>query len=307
MSIENLQMKQNYPLWMKVKMTKRRIQEWVDEYGIDGVYISFSGGKDSTVLLNIAREMYPEIKAMFVDTGLEYPELKEHVKTFENVDIIRPKKSFKQVVEDYGYPVISKEQSRYIHDIKYSKSEKLKSIRLNGSEKGNFKLSKKWYFMLDADFKISDNCCNIMKKNPAKNYENKTNRKPIIATMACESNLRKQKYLKYGCNAFNLKRPNSTPMSFWTEQDVLKYIIEKDLEIPSVYGNVVEKYGLYDTTGVKRTGCIFCCYGVHLEDKNDNRFTKLEKSHPQIHKYCIEEMGLGKVLDFMNINYKKEV
>lgn len=99
----------------KVKMTKRRIQEWVDEYGLDGVYVSFSGGKDSTVLLTMAREMYPDMKAVFVDTGLEYPEIRQFVKTWENVDWLKPKKNFKQVINDYGYPFISKEVSECVY------------------------------------------------------------------------------------------------------------------------------------------------------------------------------------------------
>ena len=95
-------------------MTKERIREWVKEYGIDGVYVSFSGGKDSTVLLHMAREMYPNIKAVFVDTGLEYPEIRDFVKSFDNVDWLRPKMNFKQVIEKYGYPFISKEVSECV-------------------------------------------------------------------------------------------------------------------------------------------------------------------------------------------------
>ena len=115
MNINELRTMQSYPLDLKIMKTKLRIQEWVSYYGLEGVYVSFSGGKDSTVLLHIARELYPNIKALYVDTGLEYPEVKKHVKTWDNVDIIRPKISFKQVIEKYGYPVISKEQSQYIN------------------------------------------------------------------------------------------------------------------------------------------------------------------------------------------------
>jgi 3'-phosphoadenosine 5'-phosphosulfate sulfotransferase (PAPS reductase)/FAD synthetase len=95
-------------------MTKSRIRAWVNEYGLDGVYVSFSGGKDSTVLLDIARQMYPDIKAVFVSTGLEFPEIIQFVKSKENVDIIRPKMNFKQVIQTYGYPFISKEVSECV-------------------------------------------------------------------------------------------------------------------------------------------------------------------------------------------------
>ena len=112
---EHLRYLQSLPLNLKVSLTKQRIREWVNHYGIDGVFVSFSGGKDSTVLLHIAREMYPEIKAVFADTGLEYPEIREFVRQFDNVDWIRPKISFRQAIEKYGYPFISKEVSECVY------------------------------------------------------------------------------------------------------------------------------------------------------------------------------------------------
>lgn len=124
-TIQELCQFQAMPLEVKVAMTKVRVRDWVNYYGEDGVYVSFSGGKDSTVLLDIVREMYPNIPAVFVDTGLEYPEIRNFVKTFDNVTWLKPKKNFKQVIENYGYPLISKEVSecvegakRYLLDLK---------------------------------------------------------------------------------------------------------------------------------------------------------------------------------------------
>ena len=105
---------QSLPLSAKIQMTKRRISEWVEYFGEDGVYVSFSGGKDSTVLLDLVRKIYPEIPAVFVDTGLEYPEIREFVRTFENVVWLKPKMNFRQVIEKYGYPFFSKEISECI-------------------------------------------------------------------------------------------------------------------------------------------------------------------------------------------------
>lgn len=99
---------QSLPLDVKIQKTKNRIREWVDVYGVDGVYVAFSGGKDSTVLLDICRSMYPDIRAVFVDTGLEYPELREFVKTKENVEWLKPRKTFKRVITEHGYPMFSK-------------------------------------------------------------------------------------------------------------------------------------------------------------------------------------------------------
>lgn len=110
-TISDLHQRQSLPLEAKTKLTKERIREWVDEFGEDGVYVSFSGGKDSTVLLHLARSIYPNLKAVFIDTGMEYPEIREFVKTFDNVDWIKPKMNFKKVITEYGYPFISKEVS----------------------------------------------------------------------------------------------------------------------------------------------------------------------------------------------------
>ena len=105
---------QNLPLNIKILMTKERIRNWINEYGEDGVYISFSGGKDSTVLLDLVRQNYPDIPAVFIDTGLEYPEIREFVKKFDNVIWLKPKMNFKQVIQNYGYPFISKEVSNCV-------------------------------------------------------------------------------------------------------------------------------------------------------------------------------------------------
>lgn len=115
-TIADLYQMQSLPLDIKVRMTINRIKGWIDEYGEEGVYISFSGGKDSTVLLDIVRNKmgYKDIPAVFVDVPTQYPELKEFVQTFENVEIIKPKISFVQVCEKYGFPLISKEVSESV-------------------------------------------------------------------------------------------------------------------------------------------------------------------------------------------------
>ena len=121
-TLDELKLLQALPLELKIAKTKARIKEWVDFYGVDGVYISFSGGKDSTVLLHIARSMYPNIKAVFSDTGLELPSIRSFVKTHENVDWLKPKLTFGEIVKQYGYPLFSKEIS---HAIWYARKIKL--------------------------------------------------------------------------------------------------------------------------------------------------------------------------------------
>lgn len=276
MNKNELVMLQSLPLDIKVAKSKLRIQEWIDYYGKENVYISFSGGKDSTVLLHLVREVCEDIPALFVDTGLEFPELKEFVKSFSNVEIIRPKMSFKQVIEEYGYPMISKEQANYIYDFQNS-TPYMKLRRWNGDERGRFKISEKWKYVAKSDFKISHKCCNVMKKEPAKRYEKETGRKPFIGTLADESMLRLQSYLKTGCNAFNSKRPNSTPLGFWTEQDILKYIYDNNIKIAPVYGDVIMENNVYRTTLRNRTGCVFVdlAFKMKVSRIDTNYYNKL--------------------------------
>ena len=112
---EDLKMMQALPLDLKIRLTQDRIKAWVNYYGVDGVYVSFSGGKDSTVLLDIVRKMYPEVKAVFSNTGLEYPEIQKFVRKHDNVEIITPKMKFSEVITQYGYPLISKEVAEAIY------------------------------------------------------------------------------------------------------------------------------------------------------------------------------------------------
>ena len=302
-----LKLRQAMSLKDKIRFTERRIHEWIDHFGVNGCYVSFSGGKDSTVLLHIVRGLYPEIEAVFVDTGLEYPEIRKFVKTFDNVTILRPEMRFDKVIETYGYPIISKEVSECIDQarkyLKDNKHYKYRMDKLNG-EKSSHNCPQ-WKFLLDAPFKISNKCCNVMKKTPVHNFYQKTGKTPIIATMAEESSLRESQYLRQGCNGFKNKIPTSTPIAFWTEQDILEYIDTYKIPIASVYGDVI-KTDKYYTTGCQRTGCMFCGYGCHL-DKYPNRFQRLAETHPKQYDYIINTLGMGKVLDFINVEYKPKV
>lgn len=237
---DDLRTMQAWPLERKVQVTQTRIIEWYQHF--DGnIYVSFSGGKDSTVLLDLTRRIYPDVPAVYIDTGLEYPEIKQFVKSQNDVAILRPKMRFDEVIDKYGYPVVSKEQASYIEEYRNTKSEKLRNIRLNGNAWGMGKISSKWIYLIDAPFKISDRCCDIMKKLPAKTYEKSTGRYPLIATMAEESKQRESNWKRYGCNAFDKTRPTSQPMSFWTEQDVLQYLKVTGIQYSTVYGQIRER------------------------------------------------------------------
>ena len=299
---QDLSTMQAWPLERKIRVTQAKIIEWYQHYG-GRIVISFSGGKDSLVLLDLARRAFPDIPAVFVDTGLEYPEIRDFVRTFPNVTWLRPKIPFPKVIERYGYPVVSKDVAKRIY---YARKGSEWAIRhLNGQNKDGTpsKFNErymKWRFLLDAPFPISDYCCDVMKKAPLHRYARESGRMPVVGTMACESERRQIAYLKTGCNAFHTKEPKSQPMSFWMESDVLAYLRMTDIPYAPIYGQIIEDRGRLITTGVRRTGCMFCMFGVHL-DKKPNKFQLMALTHPKQYDYCINKLGCGRVLDYIGV------
>lgn len=357
----DLKQMQSLPLEAKIRMTKERIEAWYEswwryeiydkatgktrfvtfdnrdysatppmketefiESAIPGaVYVSFSGGKDSTVLKHIVDSMYSDVPAAFVNTGLEYPEIQHFVREVKaekygcfnpDVEIIRPEMRFDEVIKKYGYPVVSKRVAGYVETAKRNPdSKRAKWIR--GEEWTKFVTGGKWAFLIDAPFMVSAKCCAVMKHKPINQYGKLTGRKAIIGTMATESPNREQARLVNGCNAFEAKTPTSQPLSFWTEQDILHYIKKFNVPYCPAYGEIkvddnpefegqinwidyLECYEPQDhlvTTGCNRTGCMFCMFGCHLE-KEPNRFQRLKQTHPRQYEYCIcgGEMVNGK-------------
>lgn len=316
---------------IKKQHSLAKIAEWFS-YWKNAVYVAFSGGKDSSVLADLCAFWCSITGAtlylVFVNTGLEYPEIQKHVKVFAEwlrhkygievmLEILRPKMRFDEVIKKHGYPVISKEVSV---DIEYARKGrqwalyKFQGKNSDGTDSKRKASNIRYAPIIDMDFKISNKCCSVMKKAPAKKYEKETGRKAIIATLAEESSMRENAWLKNGCNAFNAKRATCQPMSFWREQDVLQYIKQEQIPIASVYGDIeyaeapdqmrIEDYGLTEcgtdklkTTGCDRTGCIFCAFGCHLE-KSPSRFERLKETHPRQYEYCIgggEYAWIGRV------------
>ena len=284
-SPEYLRKLQSLSLEDKILYSKVKIQEYYVYYK-GKVYVSFSGGRDSTVLMDLVRNMYPEVPAVFFDTGLEFPEIREHVKTFDDVEWIKPKTSFRKVIETRGYPCIGKECAHYISLAQRGFPSGLKQMQLE--TRYGF---KKYSYLVDAPFAISGDCCDMMKKRPAHEYLKKTGRFPIIGTRAEESELRVSKWLVKGDNNYS-DNSTSNPLSIWLEKDIKEYIRLNKLPISRVYD-----------MGYDRTGCVFCMFGIM---QNPDRFLILKKTHLQLWEYCMkpwDEGGLGmrEVLDFMKI------
>lgn len=315
-TLEDLKAMQALPLERKILASQSRIIEWYQHFK-GNVTVSFSGGKDSTVLLHLVRKIYPDVPAVFSNTGLEYPEIVQFVRETPNVVEIRPrwgrnaekygKKqgsviSFFDVLQIQGYPLISKEISACIQEARRNPGGAA-TRRMSGQYKDGLAFNySRWLPLIDLPIRISNMCCDWMKKGPLHKQQTATNAKNYLGTLAEESQLRQTKWLQHGCNAFDAKDQKSMPLSFWTEQDILHYILHYNLKIAPVYGDICytdEDGYLYDCktgiftedahlqcSGCQRTGCIFCAFGAHLE-KGENRFERLKRTHPKQYDYCM--------------------
>lgn len=283
--------------------TKLKAHEYVDTIESGKAYVSRSGGKDSDVLGDIVKNMGLDIEQIFINTGLEDRSVRIHGEKVAD-RTVHPDMPFSKVIQKYGYPVISKEVAQCIYELQKSrdkgveegKNYSYRMKKLNGElRRKDGTLSEynmpKWKFLLYAPFRISHKCCDESKKKPAKKYEKKSGNMAILGTMAEESRLRKSKWQKSGCNAFELDRPTSQPLSFWTEQDILEYIATRNIEIAKAYGNVVYEDKKFTTTGRKRTGCVFCLFGI-MADKE--RIADLQIRDPQLADYVLRGGEFGK-------------
>jgi 3'-phosphoadenosine 5'-phosphosulfate sulfotransferase (PAPS reductase)/FAD synthetase len=315
---EDLKIMQAWPLSRKIQVTQAKIMEWHERLD-HKTAISFSGGVDSTVLLDLARRCYPDIPAVFMDTTIEYPEIVAFVKSKPNVTILKPQLCktcvncaegcFARVMREHGICYPSKEVAKIIHAARAGKVwaiNRFKGLNTDGTYSW-FKETryKRWAHLVDAPFKFSDQCCVVLKEKSLEKWHKETGNAPIIGTLASESQRRKKAWFITGCNGFDARRKISKPLSFWTHNDILRYLRDYKIPYADIYGDIVEdKKGKLRTTGEQRTGCSLCVVGCHLD--KTNKFQRLKQQHPDIWDFGINSLKLGEFFDFIGVEYGKE-
>lgn len=282
MTLEELKQRQSWTFDQKLDHAVATVENFFSR--LDGrCFVSFSGGKDSTVLLDLVRRFVDKnCPAVFCNTGAEYPDVVNFVHSFDNVIIIKPKQTFKEVIEQRGFPLVSKEQSRYIRQARHTNSDKLRAMRLNADgEKRKFGIiSKKWRHLVHERFDVSEECCDILKKRPFKKFCKERNLRPLIATTCDESLLRAEMYVRRGgCSSFEKNKEASYPLSIFLDSDIYEYIHKFDLQLCDLYKK-----------GFVRTGCMACGFGAHIDKE---RFNLLNKTCPRVAKkiLCYENHG----------------
>lgn len=272
----------------KIKRSKANVNEFVDVLGLDTIYVSTSGGKDSAVLSDLCKSLYQDIKHIMFNTGLEYQATINLAKK-QGAEIIQPSISWVKSCEIHGYPIVSKNVSRRIHDIGNTPIGTCISLfnKIYG-------ISNKWLHLTSnefVDFPVSDYCCTEFKKKPSKSM--KLN--PIIGTRIQESTNRKSAWKKSGCNSYSkdYKHGVSRPISLWKNEDIETYIKDNDVELSEIYTQ-------YEA---KRTGCKICPYGAQMDG---SRFDLLKKLEPKVYDYFINKTKLGYILMISDVDIKSD-
>lgn len=327
--------RQKLPLEVKEEMSMRRIARFVDEFGEENVYDSFSGGIDSTVQRHLVRRVTKNVKDVYLDTWLEYPSVRRFVKSCDNVTIIKPKKSMKEIIKEHGWCFPGKEVADMIYLARKgseSALKKLQGLDKDGKPDPYREQFKKWIPLYESDIVISRGCCLCQKEEPVKEFEKEFDMHPIVGTMADEGENRKQAYLRGGCLTFDEEykigedggmdivktgsRPMCRPLGFWTKQDILQYIQKYNLAYASAYGDIVEEGSIpgqislipgfkdLKCTGEPRTGCCMCPVGCHLD--NFAKFERLKKAEPKLYDYCMEELDEKRLVEWVKTHVIKK-
>lgn len=236
------------------------IKQTIKKYGEDKFYLSFSGGKDSTVVHHLLDMAIPNnhIPRVFSNTGIEYNSIVKFVNEIkdERFEIIYPKKNIKQTLEKVGYPFKSKEHSckvglwqrgsRSKSVMKYLNAEN-KSTRYACPEK------LKYQFTDECKLKISELCCYELKKKPFKEYEKKSGRHICITGM-----MRAEKGQREHIDCIVVKNDKVVkfhPLSKVSQEWEDWFINEYEIKLCELY---------YDPYNFERTGCKGCPFSLSL-------------------------------------------
>ncbi len=278
MDFNEVRQMQAIPYEIKIQKSKNRLDEFISHYGEGGVALCFSGGLDSTFGLSFIRKYYKNVKAISV-AGIECKENIDIIRKTDNVQVAKLQYTQDEIIKCYGVPVVSKKAAKALRRLqnpteknKRSRNLALTGITSAGNTANSYKLAKKWRFLIDAPFKISEKCCYYMKETVLERSTKKQGLSAIVVTLAEESKERMAGYCRRGtCNTFG-ELGYSTPFAFWTRQDVLRYIVENNIEISKAYGEIqIDENGQYYTTKAQRTGCPICMFGMD-KDGTPNRF-----------------------------------
>lgn len=256
MDLQTLRQRQAWTLNQKIDHSLGVIEQFNSHFN-GQVFVSFSGGKDSCVMLSLVELIIPQVPCLFIMTGCESPSVCRFIRQMKaeghNIEMARPQKTLRQVFAECGFPLVSKEVSHDIAAVRrnpYCASSRKKLWLANPHH-----IPERWMFLLNEPYNVSDRCCFWLKKQPSHEYIKRTGRHPYLGLLADEGYTRQTAYIsRGGCNSFrddDKQIATSWPLAIWNEADVWQYIRDRKIKVPDIYAK-----------GATRTGCMGCGFGV---------------------------------------------
>jgi len=298
---QNINSMLSWSLERKVEHALKRIKEFHAFSGDYGIVTAFSGGIDSVVLNHLVRTLYPQATAVFSNTTNEFKEIVQFVKSVPNVVEVKPKMSFIETMEVYGFPLANKESAEKVERIRKDPTHKnsttrtyLTGITSDGSYNRNSKLFNMWHKLIDAPFDTTAKCCDVLKKRPMRAFQREHEVMPLIGTHIDDSNARRKSWIEKGCNLYDDKLPSSRPISIFTKQDVWDYIRINQLPYSDIYDDKIIDGVLIQ--GEESTGCELCAFGAHCEKVdlfNINRFQRSKARNPKRYQKILSTKNHG--------------
>lgn len=333
--------KQSLPYAAKVQHAIRRASEFYNEIvGNRGANVHVSvGGLDSLTLLFLLRKYVDsDIPAISV-SALEHKSI-QAVHKAVGVERLDPGMRQADVLNTFGFPVLSKEKAVKIAALQNptAKNATVRHAVMTGEcgERGGYKkgnrmrLPQKWLNLFGgpenakygthyktAPFKVSAECCAVMKEKPCDAWAKAHNSFPYMGLMASEGGRREKALISHGCNYYGKTATRSAPFAIFYRQDLLQLALDLGVPVPEVYGTIERKPdGTLYTTKAQRTGCTMCGFGIHIE-KRPHRFDRLRQENPKAWDFymrrCVtdpetgEVYGWGKVLDYIGVEWETPV
>ena len=326
------------PYKAKVALARNRILQWRDVCWENGkTYAVSVGGLDSITLLALCRDTLPSCDGVSV-SALEDKSIQAVHKEM-GVIPIAPIKSKVQILQEYGFPVVSKLAAAKIARLQTPGDDSpIIKAYMTGDEgpwgkfghNEKFKLPDKWielfgglygHFRPDLDckcapFKVSDQCCYWLKELPMMQYQQEHQIWPYLGLMQSEGGRRQFSLRMHGCNYIGKDTARSCPFNYFNRQDLLQLALDLGVHVPEIYGEIVmDPDGTLRTTKAQRTGCSMCGFGIHL-DSRPHHFDLLREQNPKewefwMYRCCTdpatgEKYGWGRVLDWIGVGWENQ-
>lgn len=260
---------------------EQKIKQIIGKYGVDKFYVSYSGGKDSTVMSHLIDLAIPgnEIPRVFADTGIEMNLIREFVRkkaeSDKRIEMIKPSVSIRKMLETDGYPFKSKEHSYYL-DMYQRNGIDNKTVQryLNPDEsrkRFGCPTNLRFQFSPEYKLKVSDKCCFRMKEEPIKNWEREHGKSIAIVGIRQQEGGRRNRATCLAFDKDKLKQfhPLAVVSEAWEEWFITKF----QVKLCSLY---------YPPYNLKRTGCKGCPFNPFIQRDLD----MLERYFPSERRQC---------------------